>query len=289
MSTDRAGRPVAWGPDERPAAVAVTFDNLGEATDLQRGLWPDDAPLGRHASVTRALPRVLAPLAEFDLSATFFVEGVNAELYPDALTGIEAAGHEVAYHGWCHEPWVDLSPAREHELFARGLAAMAPLGLRPVGFRPPGGALAPSSPRTLAELGFAYCSPAGAGAGLRDGLAVLPFDWTVIDAFYYLPNFADRRRAALGRPDPLPPAALDTTLTDALDRSTSRGCLLVAVFHPFLADADDRLNAVRAFLGQVRVLVDAQWIWCASLREIAGWMSEQEDAAGWEVGLEAGG
>ena len=32
----------------------LTFDNLGEAADLERGRWPADAPLGRHASVTRA-------------------------------------------------------------------------------------------------------------------------------------------------------------------------------------------------------------------------------------------
>jgi peptidoglycan/xylan/chitin deacetylase (PgdA/CDA1 family) len=289
VNADRAGRPGAWGPDDRHAAVAVTFDNLGEATDLQRGLWPDDAPLGRHPSVTRALPRVLTLLTGFDLPATFFLEGVNAELYPRAVSGIDAAGHEIAYHGWCHEPWADLSAAREHELIDRGLRAVAALGLRPVGFRPPGGALAPSSPRTLAELGFTYCSPAGRGAGVRDGVAVLPFDWTVIDAFHYLPNFAGRRRLALGRPDPLPPGALAATLTAALDRATGQGRLLVAVFHPFLADTDDRLSVLRRFLGEVRALVDARRVWCAPLREIAAWMGDQEDADGWEVALESSG
>jgi hypothetical protein len=40
--------------------LAVTFDNLGEAFELERGAWPADRPRGRHPSVVRALPRVLA-------------------------------------------------------------------------------------------------------------------------------------------------------------------------------------------------------------------------------------
>ena len=89
------------------ATVSLTFDNLGEVADLERGQWPADAPLGRHASVTRTLPRVLQALGEAGVRATFFVEGRNAELYPDALRSIAAAGHEVAFHGWQHEPWAE--------------------------------------------------------------------------------------------------------------------------------------------------------------------------------------
>ena len=71
--------------------VILTFDNLGEVADLERGRWPADAPLGRHASVTRTLPRILSLLEDAGVRATFFVEGLNAELYPDALTEIAAA------------------------------------------------------------------------------------------------------------------------------------------------------------------------------------------------------
>ena len=34
------------GPHACRAAVSVTFDNLGEAADLERGLWPEGEPSG---------------------------------------------------------------------------------------------------------------------------------------------------------------------------------------------------------------------------------------------------
>ena len=66
----------------------------------------------------------------------------------NTLTELAAAGHEVAYHGWCHEDWAELDPGREAELLERGVRAMDALGLRPDGFRPPGGRL------TTATLGL---------------------------------------------------------------------------------------------------------------------------------------
>jgi peptidoglycan/xylan/chitin deacetylase (PgdA/CDA1 family) len=268
-----------WGPDGRRAAVAVTFDNLGEASDLERGQWPRDEPLGRHPSVTRGLPRVLELLSELGLPATFFVEGVNAELYPDALHRIEGAGHEVAYHGWRHEDWANLSAGLERELLERGVGALEGLGLRPAGFRPPGGELTPSSAGALASLGFTYCSPAGKRVDVREGLAVLPFRWELIDAFHYLTHFAERRLAALGAPDVLPPASLRATVGDALRETVRRGGFVALLFHPFLADRDDRMQAMRAVLGDLRALVEERVVSCVAMREIASWVRDSEAAA----------
>ncbi len=270
------------------AALAITFDNLGEVSDLQRGRWAEDAPLGHHDSVTRALPRVLELLEELGLRATFFIEGLNAELYPDALQGIDAAGHELAYHGWRHERWAGLAAARERELLRRGIDALAALGLAPVGFRPPGGVLAPSSWDALAAAGFTYCSPAGHGIGVRRGLAVLPFDWRLIDAFHYLPHFASRRQAALGAPDILAPATLRTALADALAQAAAGGRFRALLFHPFLADTDERLAVLRAVLTDVRGLIDAGKAWCAPMHEIAAWVHAQPDAGAWGLRLDEG-
>src|SRR5215213_6356822 len=107
------------GPEARRAAVSVTFDNLGEAADLERGLWPVDKSIGHHFSVSRMLPRILSMLEEIGLHATFFVEGINAELYPEALLQIAGSGHELGYHGWCHEYWPNVSTSEEARLLGR--------------------------------------------------------------------------------------------------------------------------------------------------------------------------
>src|SRR5262249_51170155 len=75
--------------------IILTFDNLGEASELERGTRDERFPLGRHPSVTDALPRLLDELGRLQLRATFFIEGINCELNPDAVRAIAARGHEV--------------------------------------------------------------------------------------------------------------------------------------------------------------------------------------------------
>ena len=226
------------------AGTGLSFDNLGEVTALARGEWPTGEPVGHHWSVTRALPRLLALLDEVGLRGTFFVEGLNAELYPDALRELDAAGHEVAFHGWRHEPWGGLAPAEERELFERGVAHFDALGLRPVGFRPPGGELTGSTIPLLRELGFTYCSPEGSEVSERDGIVVLPFRWEHVDAWYYLDGFDGPPSAA----------ALRSAMFDALGAEYA-----TLIFHPFLTGTDERFAVLREVLeaaGDARPLRD---------------------------------
>jgi peptidoglycan/xylan/chitin deacetylase (PgdA/CDA1 family) len=240
------------------APVSLTFDNLGEVADLERGQWPADAPLGRHASVTRTLPRVLGLLAAVGLRATFFVEGLNAELYPDALREIDAAGHEVALHGWQHERWADLAPDAERSSLERGVIALDALGLRPAGFRPPGGELTGASLALLREYGFEYCSPVGTAVESRDGIVLLPFRWELIDAFHYLPHFGGLRERFVGSGEPLSPSRLRA----ALDSAFGEPGFLALLFHPFLLEHEERFDVLRWAVERVRDR-------CAPCREVA--------------------
>jgi Polysaccharide deacetylase len=243
------------------AAYTITFDNLGEVTALRRGEFPAGEPLRQHFSVTRALPRILGLLDEVGLRATFFVEGFNTELYPDTLAEIAAAGHELGYHGWCHEDWGGLDEDEEAELLARGVRALEELGLRPLGFRPPGGTLTAATLRLLRELGFTYCSPAGEAAAVQHGIAILPFAWTLVDAYHYLPRFAELR----GSTEPRSPAQLEAVL----DQTLAAGRSSSVVFHAFLAEPEDRFAVMRSHLLKVRALVDRGELWCAPYREVA--------------------
>jgi peptidoglycan/xylan/chitin deacetylase (PgdA/CDA1 family) len=269
-----------WGPDARRAAVSVTFDNLGEAADLERRLWPASEPLGRHFSVTRMLPRILGLLDELGLHATFFVEGLNADLYPQALLEIADSGHEIGYHGWRHEGWPNLDRSEEARLLERGVHKMDELGVRPRGFRPPGGRLTPSSPELLDDLGFTHCSPAGLGIGFLGNLVVLPFEWRLIDAYYYLPRFGDLRERATGSSEPMSPARFQETLSSELRSVVRDGGHLTLLFHPFLEEQEDRFEIMRRALEELRTLAQDGLVWCAPYREVASWVRKRPGTFG---------
>src|SRR5579875_1391707 len=168
--------------------VTLTFDNLGEATALERGTWDGSTPLGRDPSVTVALPRLLDELDRHGLTATFCVEAINCGLNPDAVRQIASRGHELALHGWRHEPWAELEPYRERELLSRSIEAFAGLGIALRGFRPPGGSPARADPGMLREHGLTWWSPAAGegetGKAMRaTGISCVPFTWDLVDAY----------------------------------------------------------------------------------------------------------
>jgi peptidoglycan/xylan/chitin deacetylase (PgdA/CDA1 family) len=217
-----------FGPEQPGSTLVLTFDNLGEASALERGEQPV-AP-GRDPSVTRALPWLLDKLDQHGLFATFFVEAINCELYPDAVQEIVAGGHEIGHHGWAHETWRALSPQHERDALARGLDAFENLGVRPRGFRPPGGDLTARTPALLRELGFDWCSPAGNHAEIRDGLAYVPFDWELVDAYHLMDSFGSLR---VSRGDPETRRS-PAELADWLAHRLAAGGRQTLILHPFL-------------------------------------------------------
>lgn len=213
--------------------MSVTFDNLGEAAQLELGMWPAEVPQGRHFTVVDVLPRLLDLLAARKARATFFVEGLNAQMYPQALHAIVEAGHEVALHAWRHEEWAALDAESEVALLARATGAMRAIGIEPSGFRPPGGGLTERTPALLGEHGYSYLSPAGERAGLLEGLAVLPFRWPLVDAYSYLPQFAALRERYGEGPDPHTPAEMAQEMIVALQGHSGQEGHLTLLFHPF--------------------------------------------------------
>jgi peptidoglycan/xylan/chitin deacetylase (PgdA/CDA1 family) len=225
-------------------ALALTFDNLGEAADLERDL-PTERP---HASVAEVLPWLLGALDERGLRATFFVEGINAERYPDALRAIAARGHEIGCHAWRHERWDTLTPEAEARTLQRALTALRGLELDVRGFRPPGGALNPGTLALLRAHGIDWCSPQGARAEVRDGIRILPFRWPLVDAYHRLEHFAALRQAHGDPAEPLDPAATAARLEAEIARAELPTCL---VLHPFLAVGDEGAAAMRRILDVV--------------------------------------
>jgi peptidoglycan/xylan/chitin deacetylase (PgdA/CDA1 family) len=212
---------VAEWPGEARGALCLSFDNLGVDED---------------SSAAQTLPGLLKRLGEHDLTATFFAEGVNAELDPGALQEIGAAGHEVAYHAWRHETWGELTTAEQAENLARGITAFEGLGIELKGMRPPGGQLGAGRTGVLHEAGLRYAAPAGAGAGVEDGVALLPFQWRHVDASSLLPGLDPVREQMTGMPDPLDADTFVAYLTTEIDRLQTDGGFMSIVLHLPLLD-----------------------------------------------------
>jgi hypothetical protein len=261
------------------SVVSVTFDNLGEAAQLELGMWPEGVPEGQHFTVVEVLPRLLELLATRKLKATFFVEGLNAEMYPRALRSIVDGGHEVAVHAWRHEEWAALDGESEVALLARATNAMRSIGIEPRGFRPPGGGLTKRTPQLLGEHGYSYVSPAGEREGVLEGLAVLPFRWPLVDAYAYLPTFAGLRERYGDGPDPHPPEQMQAQMIAALESHAEQEGHLALLFHPlsFAFTGDPGWEALDSVLGETVRLAETGAITMMRMDEAATQMLERPE------------
>jgi peptidoglycan/xylan/chitin deacetylase (PgdA/CDA1 family) len=247
-------------------AIVLTFDNLGEASALERGTWDQQAPLGRDPSVTTVLPRLLDALDGLGMAATFFVEALNCELYPRALREIAGRGHELGVHGWRHEAWSRLSSVQERELLARAGRAFASLGLRPQAFRPPGGKPTAATEALLRELGYRWWSPVGEGTRHGDGLAAIPFDWELVDAYHLMRRFGELRVQRGDGRAPLRPREAAQRLTGGL---AERQGTQTVIFHPFLMVDEAWWDGTRRVLARIAELGREGRVWTGPGGELA--------------------
>jgi peptidoglycan/xylan/chitin deacetylase (PgdA/CDA1 family) len=278
MSSENGRWPTGYS-----AAVSITLDNMGEAAEIFRGTWPEEVPVGQHSAVRDTLPRILDLFDEFDVRATYFVEGWNTDVYPEVIRSIRNRGHEVGFHGWQHEPWSSLDPESEESSIARNVRAFEDIGVTLRGFRPPGGMLTDSSLRLLRDFGLTYCSPAGAAAALMGDVVILPFDWRGIDAYHYSVPFESLRELKGDSAEPRTPDQLVATMRAVVDSIVASSGYTALLFHPFLEADSNRFQAMQEVISRVR---SNSSIWCAPCAEIADWVRDHPDKFQGDPGLD---
>jgi len=87
--------------------------------------------------------KILDILRKYDIKATFFIIGVNAKNYPEALRAIADEGHEIGNHTFTHQ----CMKGKSYDQISRDVSACSKLiydlcGKTPSVFRPPGGIMA---------------------------------------------------------------------------------------------------------------------------------------------------
>jgi peptidoglycan/xylan/chitin deacetylase (PgdA/CDA1 family) len=276
----RPADPVAW-PGTATSAASFTFDVDAESVVLAEV----PAAASRMSVMSHqaygpltGLPRLLRILARHSMRSTFFVPGYTAHRHPDAIRSIVDAGHEIAHHGYLHEPLIGVGPKVEAEILDQGLDALEEVtGVRPTGYRAPMWELTYASPRLLAERGFLYDSSL-MDADVPYELAIpseenaestappvsiveIPVHWGLDDweQYCYLPGISGSGLIES------PAKAVELWRAEFEALRKEGGCF-VLTSHPFLSGRPGRAAALEEFVEYVASLPD---VWLASMGDIA--------------------
>lgn len=259
-----------WPPGYR-AAACFTFDLDAEAVALVN----DPASADRMSVMSHqsygpltGVPRLLRLLDARGIKATFFVPGFTARRYPDVVRRIAAAGHEVAHHGYLHEPLTGVGPEAEAEYLDRGLEALTEVtGVRPVGYRAPMWELNYRSPGLLHDRGFLYDSslmdadlPYELAAG-TGSIVEIPVYWGLDDweQYCYVPGLYETGVIQS------PAQAREMWLLELAAMRAEGGCF-VLTSHPFLSGRPARAAALGDIMAEA---VSAGDVWVTTMAEVA--------------------
>ena len=259
-------REVVW-PDGHQCACVLVVD-LSIASGPE-GITPADLrTAARQFGTQVGIQSLLDVLQRFNMTATFAVPAVIAEIYPATVRAIIEHGHEVAAHGFKHEDVSQLDKGQEQERLAATTASLTRItGQRPAGWyslpRPRDpfavGTVSPHTIDLLIDAGYDYM-----GNGLADdipyywvtdvqtsrALLTLPYYYHFNDQYFLMfppPGLG----SGLENPKPFL-----TNCTLEFDAQYRRGRYFSMVLHPHIIGFGHRMRLLETLFSHMRDFPD---------------------------------
>ncbi|MCL2347093.1 MAG: DUF3473 domain-containing protein [Planctomycetaceae bacterium] len=142
-------------------AMTIDVEDYYQVAAFEKIIPTDQWP-SFESRVVANTERFLECLAKYDVKATFFVLGYEAERHPDLVRKIAEAGHEIGSHGYAHQIAYKQSPGVFREDVGRARKLLQDLsGQEVAAYRAPSFSILPSIPwghRILVEEGCRYDS-----------------------------------------------------------------------------------------------------------------------------------
>jgi len=256
---------VTWPSDAR-CSVAFTFDFDAEevwlAGDPDAASKPGLLSMGAYGANV-GVPEILRLLDRRGLPATFFVPGRVAEMHPDRVRDIVAAGHELGAHGYTHRSPTSLTRVEEEEELRKTKTILEGFGTAVRGYRSPAWEFSVNTLELLAGHGIGYSS------NLMDrlhpyrhpnGVVELPVQWLLDDAahFWFSPDEWVKKIST--------PSEVREIWEEELLGIRDLGGLCVLTMHPQVIGRPSRLRFLDSFMGMVQEL---DGVWVAGCADIA--------------------
>jgi peptidoglycan/xylan/chitin deacetylase (PgdA/CDA1 family) len=244
-------------PNDTRCVVVLSFDIDGVSSAINRNPATKNLPSlmsMREYGPAVATPRILTLLDEQQIKASFFIPGFVAETHEGLVLDIRDRGHEIAHHGYMHEPPATLSRDREAEVLDRGIEIIERItGERPKGYRSPSWELSEDSLSLLADRGFTYDSslmgddvPYVVPADGRT-LVEVPIHWELDDApyFSYSPFLGQTNVMAS-------PEHVYRVWSAAFEGAHHYGRSFVLTMHPWITGRPGRLRMLERLIGYIK-------------------------------------
>ena len=261
-----------WQNNTR-CVVTLTFDIDGPSATLRRN--PELADHPSAISMGEFGPRVgtkriLDLLDSHHIDATFFIPGWVAERNQSIVKEVADRGHEIANHGYFHEPPSSLGPSEdEGAILDLGSDILESItGRRPLGYRSPSWELSGDSLGLLHDRGFVYDSslmgddiPYFVGDEGKK-LVELPVHWSLDDAPYYTYMPVAGRTAPLATPNDVL-----TAWQWEFDGAYTAERAFMLTMHPHTTGRFARLEALDRLIKHIKQHDDVEFLKCIDLAQ----------------------